>query len=434
MPGYSLAAPGAVAVGIAAALASPALSDGPAGSLKVVPSANGVYAGVYNIGDPLNVYEQFTEKSGGRPAPITFTFHDWNGAGVEAAEPVLQTFADPLEGEDSPSPLKLAGRVAEDGGVLAVAWEAIGYFYEHPDYFTGGGTMAIHWQDVLAGRYDNYIRTVAREVKAFGKPIMLSPAGEFNSIGYFSFGPDGNRAVTEFTGADLSRHYGDPNTPDGPERLRDLYRHVVDIFREEHAHNVTWFLYSHSAYMNPADLDEAERERIDSVHPRHYYPGDDYVDWIGSSIYVDADDPGSDLAFAAEASLAAFRSFTDKPFFAPEFGVVSASDADRADRLRRLLIDELAAYPDIRAFAMADGELWAKFFDIPNLGDGDGELHAWQDAILHSGRYADQVETRRVPEPAAAAAPLLLLAASGPRRDRRACSAPLCRQSGKDAR
>ena len=34
--------------------------------------------------------------------------------------------------------------------------------------------------------------------------------------------------------------YGDPYFPDGPERFRDAYRHIIDLFRKEDVKNITW--------------------------------------------------------------------------------------------------------------------------------------------------------------------------------------------------
>ena len=31
-----------------------------------------------------------------------------------------------------------------------------------------------------------------------------------------------------------------PNFPDGPERFRDAYRHIIDLFRKEGVKNITW--------------------------------------------------------------------------------------------------------------------------------------------------------------------------------------------------
>lgn len=377
---------------------------------KVVADPERVYAGYYNIGGISDGYDEIVDKSAGNAPAIVFTFHDWNRAGVEAIDPVLNSFHDPLESNDE-SPLELAERISADGSVLAVAWDAIGYIVEHPEYFTGGGTQPIQWADVFAGEYDPYIRSVAQEIKQFGKPIMLSVAGEYNAIGYAGFGPEGNALITAFDSeSDRKSYYGDPNIPDGPERTRDLFRHVIDIFREEDVSNVTWFMYSHTAYMNPDDLDEAERAVLDELHPRHYYPGDDYIDWIGNSAYVSADDPEQDLGFALDAVIQAYGEFTDKPFFIPEFGVTTAAGVNRSDRMRELFGEEIPGIPEIDAFAFADGELWAQFFDMPRLGHDPEELDVWQQYVWKSADYTGEVLLREIPEPQTGVIALLTLA------------------------
>ena len=111
-----------------------------------------------------------------------------------------------------------------------------------------------------------------------------------------------------------------------PERTRDLFRHVIDIFREEdveQCHLV--YVFPHGLHESRTDLDEAERAVLDELHPRHYYPGDDYIDWIGNSAYVSADDPELDLGFALDAVIEAYSEFTEKPFFIPEFGVTTTA-------------------------------------------------------------------------------------------------------------
>ena len=34
--------------------------------------------------------------------------------------------------------------------------------------------------------------------------------------------------------------YGDRETADGPERFRDAYRHIINLFRKEVIKNITW--------------------------------------------------------------------------------------------------------------------------------------------------------------------------------------------------
>jgi len=70
--------------------------------------------------------------------------------------------------------------------------------------------------------------------------------------------------------------YGDPSYPDGPEKYRDAYRHIIDIFRQENVLHITWFFHPTMYTQEP---DETWND------PKWYYPGDDYIDWIGVSIY-----------------------------------------------------------------------------------------------------------------------------------------------------
>ncbi|HWM54673.1 MAG TPA: glycosyl hydrolase [Solirubrobacterales bacterium] len=59
--------------------------------------------------------------------------------------------------------------------------------------------------------------------------------------------------------------------------------------------------------------------------PRHFYPGDDYVDWVGTDVYSDNQD------WKALAGL--YRRYNDKPFALPEWGVVGADDPRFVRRL-----------------------------------------------------------------------------------------------------
>ncbi len=364
------------------------------GCFKLKADPDAVYVGLYNLQDVAVSYGEIKAKSGNVPVGITLAFHDWNAAGVEATEPVLQTLVDPMEGNDV-TPLWMAERVRRDGGILAIVWDAIGYFTEHPDYFSGGGTQPILYRDIFAGKYDEYIRTVAHEVQQFGQPIMLSPAAEFNAIGYFSFGVEGNESILDVPPDLRCNQYGDPSTPDGPERVRDVYRYVIDIFEKERVQNVTWFMYSHTAYMNPADLEPEEIEVLELLHPRHYYPGDQYIDWIGNSAYVSTEDAKLNLDFALSHAIEAFAEVTQKPFFIPEFGLTAALNQNRALRIYSLFLTEIPAFPTIRGFAFADADLFEGFFETPRLGNFPEEIVAWQESVIQSGFYTSELTFER---------------------------------------
>lgn len=352
----------------------------PAGRIVLAaPGAGRAYPGFYSIGDVENGLAEFTAKSEGRSPPIVFTFHDWalqpDGGGFDINGRRLRDFDSALEDEDMTA-LELAQEVAAQGGIAAFAWDALGYYVAEPGYLLGFDTRILKHAEILAGDYDPYIRHVAGQIRDAGMPIMLSPLGEFGVAGHASFGADAY--LTKETAPSICDLYGDPAWPDGPERIRDLFRHIIDIFNEEGATNVTWFMYASTNYMNP-DAADFEWE-----HPGYYYPGDGYIDWIGQSLYVTNDDSLKsedlgDLSFALDAGLEAWREVTDRPFYAPEFGIASKGEESVANYLEEIL--EVVPELGVSAFTYADAPLFEQFFYVPRLGAFADEEATWNDAL-----------------------------------------------------
>jgi hypothetical protein len=103
--------------------------------------------------------------------------------------------------------------------------------------------MGTDLASIASGRYDPLIRARARAVRALGFPIFLRPMHEMNGTWY-------------------------PWCCD-PENYRAAWRRIHSIFEDEGADNVAW-VWSPTASVGGW---------------RDYYPGDDYVDWIGASVY-----------------------------------------------------------------------------------------------------------------------------------------------------
>jgi beta-mannanase len=91
--------------------------------------------------------------------------------------------------------------------------------------------------------------------------------------GAHNFGKDSRQ--TWIQADSLTKCYGDPNKPDGPERYVDAWKRVRRIFGERGATNVL-FLWS------PL-YDNYPKEKWNEVE--NYYPGDEYVDLVGCSLY-----------------------------------------------------------------------------------------------------------------------------------------------------
>ena len=90
-------------------------------------------------------------------------------------------------------------------------------------------------QRIVDGVFDRQLRAWADGARRANVPILLSFGAEVND----DWGPWNGK----WNGAGETTGYGDPTYPDGPERYRDAYRHLVDVFREEGATNVSFVFH-----------------------------------------------------------------------------------------------------------------------------------------------------------------------------------------------
>lgn len=120
---------------------------------------------------------------------------------------------------------------------------------------------------ILKGTLDDDVRRWARGAKDFGTPLIAEFGTEVNG----EWCPWNGR----WNGGAEVRSYGDPLFPNGPERFRDAYRHLIAVMRQEQAFNITWVFH-----VNYNDCPAESWNRFEN-----YYPGDDCIDMIGVSIY-----------------------------------------------------------------------------------------------------------------------------------------------------
>jgi hypothetical protein len=122
-------------------------------------------------------------------------------------------------------------------------------------------------QNIIDGDFDAKLKAWAQTSKVVGIPVMVEFGCEMNGDWFQWSGVNNGGATTN--------GYGDPNLADGPEKYRDAYRHIIDIFRGEGADNITYVFHP--------DANSYPEEPWNNMSA--YYPGDNYIDWIGCSAY-----------------------------------------------------------------------------------------------------------------------------------------------------
>lgn len=209
-----------------------------------LPPENHLYQGVFPSGDvDVVTIESLREYEAavGKQAAWVYFSHFWH------------------DGEDFP--LETATWIREEMSIPFIRMML-------QSSFRFRGSESVYTLDnILAGQFDNKLRTWCEKARDFGTPIIAEYGTEVNSDSFAWSGIHNGGGHTD--------GYGDPNLPDGPERFRDAYRHIIQICRDAGADNITWVFHVDSkSYPNePWNAFE------------NYYPGDEWIDWLGFSAY-----------------------------------------------------------------------------------------------------------------------------------------------------
>jgi len=288
-----------------AVLRVPVVSAGqtPAGG-KLLPPPQGAYFGAYmDFGETedtvtLESIEKFEKLAGKKPAIIASSSY-WGE----------QTF-----------PAENLRIIARHGAVPMVYWSPWDKPYEQsrgPDKFS--------LTEILAGKWDAYIDKWADGAKAFGHPFFVSFCNEMNGD-WFPWS---------------ASFYGGGEA--GAAICRQAWRYVVDRARARGASNILWVLHLNnyaSSYVPGGDM-------------AGFYPGSNYVDWLGLSVYG--------KQFREDGNWAFYKDLIDwpyteistldprKPIMLAEFGV---GDFPKSGSKAQWITDALtmtARYPRIKA-------------------------------------------------------------------------------------
>lgn len=183
---------------------------------------------------------------------------------------------------------------------------------------------------IANGTWDEYFKQSALAIKQFGGPVFISINHEMNGNWYpYSQAYPGSRT----TAADY----------------KAAWRRIVDIFNSNGATNVAWV-------WSPNVPD------VGGVPYQDYYPGDNYVDWVGVSLYSGNDPRAMDGIYKQFSAR--------KPFFitewatAPEQNRYNAKFPGEVAWVKEFFETLNQNYPRVRAIS------WFNW----NQGDGDYRL------------------------------------------------------------
>ncbi len=246
-------------------------------SLKVLPPSQGIYLSAYpDFGDSedtvteerIEAYEQLA----GRPLVWVYFSNNWVD-GIKFPQETVQIIHD-------------------YGRLPYIRMMARSTYEQGPDEI-------YKLERIIDGDFDAELKAWAQDARAVGYPLMVEFGVEANGDWFPWSGV--------FNGGDTLAGYGDALKADGPERFRDAYRHIIDLFRSEGVENVTWVFH-----VNSENFPEDTWNNMAA-----YYPGDDYINWIGVSAYG---------ALTPKEARQDWRSFTDiMDICYPELAAISAS-------------------------------------------------------------------------------------------------------------
>ncbi len=169
----------------------------------------------------------------------------------------------------------------------------------------GGPDPNYTMQKIINGDFDTVLIQWAIDASITNIPLLVEFGTEVNG-NWFPWNG-------QYNGAGETTGYGDPNIFDGAERFRDAYCHIIDICNANGVNNITWFFHI-DAYSEP---------NTDWNNIENYYPGDNYIDWLGVSIYgpQESNEDYQEFSEIMNDIYPNLSNLSDKPIAVLEFGI-----------------------------------------------------------------------------------------------------------------
>src|SRR5436853_5132860 len=325
----------------------------PNGPVEVVAPEHGAYTGAFmDFGDEeddvsLEMIEDFERWVGKHQAIIASSSY-WGE----------QTF-----------PTANLNVVWRHGSLPLVFWSP----WDKP-YVQNRGPDKFNLNDIIAGKWDAYIDKWADDAREFGHPMIVAFGVEMNGdwfpwSGTFYGGEDWDGAADNWK---------------GPENFRRAYRHVVDRVRARGATNIKWMFHANN-YSSPLDTW--------NFAPA-YYPGPDYADWLGLSVYGQQyrEEGWADIPSLVDWPYKEMSGVDpNKPIMIAEWGTGEFPPGNKAAWIRQGLDLFRSRYPRIKA-AVYWHERWQNeegYYSNLRVNSSVESLQAYRDGVANPDWLAD---------------------------------------------
>jgi hypothetical protein len=234
---------------------------------------------------------------------------------------------------DDEFPTLACEKLSERGIIPHLTWEL---FWPSVDPNNARQTGPEGYQgflDVLNGKYDDYIDRFAEDALAFNQKVLIRFLHEFNGNWYVWSGNKNGQAAG------------------GPQQVVAVWKYVVGRFRDKSADNVKWVWTPHGPSI--------DMSTDPWNHVSNYWPGNEYVDWIGLDGYnfYPKDPWGNERPFrdfdnCFRALYDACATLGDQPMMIAEFGTgeFQHEDLDKAAWITDAFHKIKSDYPRVKIF------------------------------------------------------------------------------------
>jgi mannan endo-1,4-beta-mannosidase len=299
--------------------ASPSVADvGSTGAESIGPAqpqtaSHKIALGVSNLPyTSMNDYQDIKNATGRAPA-VWSIWSDW-GSGT--ANPTA-------------FPTTLVNQLRDRGTVPLIIWQPVGNKgnTSHP-LQTSCGT---DYNLIINGSWDSYIHSWANAAIGKGR-ILLRFAHEMDGS-WFAFG------YTRCTNS--------------TSKFKQMWKHVVNIFRDDGATNVK-FVWS---------------PLIATTARKSLYPGDSYVDYVGVTAFNWAGSksrPWISLQTLISRATTGLTSFSSRPWIVAETGSVVQAGHSRSSWLKTGYNNVYASFPRVKVILYFDIDMTKRAHDQPN--------------------------------------------------------------------